>query len=185
MEISVSPELEVILGYARDEAMRTGHYGMTADHLILGALRQGGNRLCRALRALGTAPEELKAYIDAQVFREDGIPYVDAHRIGLARGAVNLLNLSVYEALKADCDQPASEHLLLALTRCAGCAAKDFLDARGIGRDSVEEALQNQAKSAKPRRKRELPRAEDIADALEAELKRVMEKDGIKAAIYS
>ena len=36
MKIKFSQELLTILGYARDEAMRTGCYGIGADHIVLG-----------------------------------------------------------------------------------------------------------------------------------------------------
>ena len=36
MQIRISEELNTILLYARDEAMRTGSYAIGADHLMLG-----------------------------------------------------------------------------------------------------------------------------------------------------
>ena len=43
MEIKFSPELLCILNYARDEAMRTGSYGIGPDHLFLGIIRHVEN----------------------------------------------------------------------------------------------------------------------------------------------
>lgn len=37
MEIRISDELNDIIRYARDEAMRTGSYGIGPDHLFLGS----------------------------------------------------------------------------------------------------------------------------------------------------
>ena len=57
--MKISKEFDAIVGFAREEAMRTGSYSIEADHLFLGILRHGGNaaveatprwRLC-ALRA--------------------------------------------------------------------------------------------------------------------------------------
>lgn len=173
MEISVSPILETILGYARDEAVRTGHFGLTVDHLVLGALRHADNEFCTVLKSLGVSLQELKEYIDAQVFRPQAISWSDSDRVGFARSAVNALNLSVYEALREECHQPGPGHLLIGASRCEKNAFKDFLDARGIGTAALAAA-----RSGKPQRpvpgKTVLPDARDIADALEAELRRVM-----------
>ena len=38
MEIKVSDELNGIINYSRDEAMRTGSYGIGPDHLFLGII---------------------------------------------------------------------------------------------------------------------------------------------------
>ena len=46
MEIKISDELNDIIRYARDEAMRTGSYGIGPDHLFLGILRHGENAAC-------------------------------------------------------------------------------------------------------------------------------------------
>ena len=39
MEIKISRELNIIINFARDEAMRTGSYGISPDHLLLGIIR--------------------------------------------------------------------------------------------------------------------------------------------------
>lgn len=173
MEISVSPQLETILGYARDEAMRTGHFGLTVDHLALGALRHGDNEFCSLLQAVGIDLAELKEYIDRQVFRPQAISWADSERIGFTRSAVNALNLSIYEALKEECQQPGPAHLLIGASRCEKNAFKDFLDAKGI--DTAALVMARSGEVNRPvAKKTNLPDAKDIADALEAELRRVM-----------
>lgn len=185
MEISVSPELAAIIGYARDEAMRTGHFGLGVDHLVLGALRHDANSFCSILRRLGVDTAELKRYIDSQVFRPQGIPYGEENRIGLAHSALSALNLSVYEALRAECQQPGAEHLLIAASRCEKNAFRDFLDSKGIDTAAIRDAVAGKAAPARPR-KAPMPSAEDIADALEAELRRVMASGSkVKSGIYS
>lgn len=173
MDISVSPLLETILGYARDEAMRTGHFGLTVDHLALGALRHGDNGFCSLLKACGVDLAALKEHIDRQVFRPRAISWSDSSRIGFTASAVNALNLSIYEALKEDCHQPGPEHLLLGAARCSRNAFKDYLDSMGIDASTIASA--RAGKLQKPvQKKSPLPDAKDIADALEAELRRVM-----------
>lgn len=184
MEITVSPDLELIIAKARDEAMRTGHYGLTVDHLVLGALRHSDNKFCRALKSLGISLGELKEHIDAQVFRPNPVPYNEGGRIGFAHSAVSALNLSIYEALKTESSQPGPEHLLIAASRCERNAFRDFLDARGITTAMLADAVAGKPAAQKPR-KAPLPKAEDIADALEAELRRVMASGTFKSGIVS
>ena len=49
MEIKISDELNTIIGYAREEALRTGSYGIGPDHLFLGIIRHADNDACRTL----------------------------------------------------------------------------------------------------------------------------------------
>ena len=50
MEIRISDELNDIIRYAKDEAMRTGSYGIGPDHLFLGVLRHGDNAAFRTVK---------------------------------------------------------------------------------------------------------------------------------------
>ena len=49
MKMRIAEELNDIVKYAREEAMRTGSYGIGVDHLMLGLLRHAENNACRAL----------------------------------------------------------------------------------------------------------------------------------------
>ena len=53
MEIKVSEELNGIIKYAVEEAMRTGSYGIGPDHLFLGIIRHEESAPSRALQGLG------------------------------------------------------------------------------------------------------------------------------------
>ena len=58
MEISISDELHSIINFSREEAMRTGSYGIAPDHLFLGILRHRENIATDALRAAEIDLEE-------------------------------------------------------------------------------------------------------------------------------
>ena len=75
MEIKFSAELQTILCYARDEAMRTGSYGLGADHIALGLLRHRDNDACRVLTACGVDLEALKQAIDERIFADRAVPW--------------------------------------------------------------------------------------------------------------
>ena len=60
MEISISDELNSIINFSREEAMRTGSYGIAPDHLFLGILRHRENTAVDVLRGNGIDIEEMK-----------------------------------------------------------------------------------------------------------------------------
>ena len=60
MEIRISDQLNSIISYSREEALRTGSYGIAPDHLFLGILRHKENAAADALLGVGTNLQELK-----------------------------------------------------------------------------------------------------------------------------
>ena len=132
MEMRISDELNLIVRYAREEAMRTGSYGIGTDHLVLGLLRHADNNACRALRGLGADPDELKQFIDIHIFRQGSIPYSDTDQVVLSRSAQSLLNLTILEATRLRHAETDGTHLLLALTRTDGNYSQAFLKQHGI-----------------------------------------------------
>ena len=68
MQLQVSEDLNLVIKYAREEAMRTGSYGIGPDHLFLGIIRQEENAAFRTLQSLGVEPADLKTFIDQRIF---------------------------------------------------------------------------------------------------------------------
>ncbi len=132
MEISISDELNSIINYSREEAMRTGSYGIAPDHLFLGILRHRENSATDALIGSGADVEELKQFIDNRIFTNEHIPYSDIDKIAFSRGAQNVLSFTILEATKLRSRQAASQHLLLALMRAGGSYGHTYLKDMGI-----------------------------------------------------
>lgn len=133
MEIRVSEELNNIINYAREEAMRTGSYGIGPDHLFLGIIRHEENAACAALKGLGTELESMKKFIDSRIFTNENIPYSELEHITFSRGAQNVLSLTIMEATRLKCPEARPQHLLLALCRTTGSYGQAYL--RNIGVD--------------------------------------------------
>ncbi|MGM9741601.1 MAG: ATP-dependent Clp protease ATP-binding subunit [Candidatus Cryptobacteroides sp.] len=133
MEIRVSEELNNIINYAREEAMRTGSYGIGPDHLFLGIIRHNENAACEALRGLGTELESMKRFIDSRIFTNENIPYSELEHITFSRGAQNVLSITIMEATRLKCPEARTQHLLLALCRTTGSYGQAYL--RNIGVD--------------------------------------------------
>ena len=94
MEIKVTEELNRIINYAREEAMRTGSYGIGPDHLFLGIIRHDENPACNALRGLGADTDSMKRFIDSRIFTNEHIPYAELENITFSRASQNVLSLT-------------------------------------------------------------------------------------------
>ena len=132
MEIRISDQLHSIINYSREEAMRTGCYGIAPDHLFLGILRHRENPAVDALMGTGTDINELKEFIDNHIFTNEHIPYSELENITFSRGAQNVLNFTILEATKVRCREAGPQHLLLALCRAAGSYGSSYLRDTGV-----------------------------------------------------
>ena len=132
MEIRISQRLNDILGYAREEAIRTGQYAIAADHLALGILRDADNDACKSLSELGIDTAGLKSFIDAGISNGKIVPFCDSDRIAVGRSAESAINLAAMEALKAGQAEVSPAHLLLAISRMADSVCSDFLAEAGV-----------------------------------------------------
>ena len=132
MDISISDELNSIINFSREEAMRTGSYGIAPDHLFLGIIRHRENTAADALRGLATDLDEMKQFIDNHIFTNEHIPYSEIDNVSFSRGAQNVLSFTLLEAAKVHSRQASSQHLLLALTRAGGSYGSTYLKDTGL-----------------------------------------------------
>lgn len=132
MEMNVSDELGRIVAYALEEAMRTGSYEISTDHLLLGILREDGCDACRALEALGIDTEHLKRYVDAEIAFGEAVPYTDMEKVSYSRQARNTINLCVMIASALGHTLASSVHLLLAVSRSTSSVGQSYMLARSV-----------------------------------------------------
>jgi len=132
MQLQVSGELNNIISYAREEAMRTGSYGIGTDHLFLGILRDAENKAFQAMRALGIDTAEMKSFIDGRIFTNETIPYSELDKISFSRQAQNVLSITVMEASRMRSPEAGAQHLLLALTRMTESYGQVYLRQNGV-----------------------------------------------------
>ena len=130
--IQISDQLNGIIKYAREEAMRTGSYGIGPDHLFLGIIRHVDNTAFQVLQGLGIEPAELKSFIDGRIFTNETIPYSEIDHINFSRQAQNVLSITVMEATRLKSPEAAPHHLLLALCRTTDSYGQAFLRSRGV-----------------------------------------------------
>ena len=132
MQLQVSEDLNLVIKYAREEAMRTGSYGIGPDHLFLGIIRHEENAAFRTLQSLGVEPADLKTFIDQRIVTGETLPYEQLDHIAFSRQSQNVLSITVMEAsrLKSPLAQP--QHLLLALCRTTESYGQVYLRNHGI-----------------------------------------------------
>ncbi len=184
MEIKFSTDLQTILRYARDEAARTGSYGVGADHVVLGLLRHRDNDACRILSACGVDLDRLKQDIDAQVLGERPVPWADQAQIRPTRGAAALVGGAAYEALKQGGHEIFPAHLLLALIRHEKSTAADLLRGRDFDYDRLI-ALMREQNYIFPHEEIVPPRLEDLLGPLGEQLTHLYTNAYSETNLYS
>lgn len=160
-------DVNMIVEYARDEAMRTGHFGISPDHLMLAILRHGDNEAVHALSALGIEPAAFKKYLDSMMMQTESIPYDRINDVHLAESAKSALNMAVLEATKAGRDSTRPTDLLTGICRTTGSITGSYLNSRGITASGLAAAFA----PAKHRNAANTPNPKDIANALEAQIR--------------
>ena len=132
MQLKVTEDLNQVIKYAQEEAMRTGSYGIGPDHLFLGIIRHEENAAFTTLQHLGIEPADLKAFIDQRIVTGETIPYEELEHINFSRQAQNVLSITVMEATRLKSAAAAPQHLLLALCRTTESYGQVYLRSHGI-----------------------------------------------------
>ena len=139
MHLQLSSELNDILTYAKEEAMRLGNYTVSTDHLVLGIIRHRDNAAMQSLESLGINTAELKAHIEDNVRAKEPIPYEKENSLALTKASENALKIMFLEARSLHAIKPESIHLLLAILRSQDGNAVRYMEQQGIGYDKVKE----------------------------------------------
>ena len=169
MQMRISDELNTIVGYSREEAMRTGSFSIGIDHLYLGIVRHGDNGACRTLRALCIDLDEFKGYIDFHIFKSESISYSELEHIVFSRLSQNVLNIAILEATRLQSEECTSAHLLLALIRSNGSSAQTYLTENGITYESVLTFMQEENILPPQVHREEMPDEPEAAQTAEPE----------------
>ena len=139
MDIGLTGELSLILRYARDEAMRTGYYGIMPEHLLLGILRHRENDACRLLEIQGADTARMKKEVDARISRGWSVPYAEQDNISLAQEAGNAMSLAIARARSEGREEASSLHLLRSLLRCGSAVLESVFKECGIDVEELRE----------------------------------------------
>ncbi len=141
MKKNFSSRVQIVMQYAREEALRLGHDYIGTEHLLLGLIREGEGVAVEILKNLGCDLDELKRSIEDAV-RTTG----DTMTIGdipLTKRAEKILKMAYMEAERYKSDVTGTEHLLLALVREREGVAAQVLLSFDITYELVREELEN------------------------------------------
>jgi len=147
--MQISKELDIIVSYAKEEAMRTGDYLISPDHLFLGMLRHSDNRACSILEGLDANLDAMKRSVEQQLFREQSVPYSREDDVTLGREAQNCLSTAFFEAISENADEVGPVHLLLALSRCRESLCRALFESLDIDAPTIKAYCRDNGLSSK------------------------------------
>ncbi len=116
MNLQLSQEVNKILNYSYEEAMRLGNYILTPGHLLLGILRHDDNEAVRLVKTLDIDPQFLKKELESELKQGAPVPFEASDRITISGTTKNILDKSYLEAAKRAKDKrPQAIDLFFAL----------------------------------------------------------------------
>ncbi|HEX9974277.1 MAG TPA: ATP-dependent Clp protease ATP-binding subunit, partial [bacterium] len=141
MKKNFSSRVQIVIQYAREEALRLGHDYIGTEHLLLGLIREGEGIAIEVLRNLGCDLDEVRRSVeDAVKTTGDTMTIGD---IPLTKRAEKILKMAYVEAEKYKSDVTGTEHLLLALVREREGVAAQVLMSFDVTYDIIREELEN------------------------------------------
>ena len=118
MEYRLSDKLNTILSLSKEEAERLMHPEVTANHILLGMIRDGQNKAVQMLSDMGVDLSELRMRLEAVRMPQDTVSdKVPIEKIALSVAVTRLLKISMLEARLQKKEEVDAEHLLLAIAR--------------------------------------------------------------------
>jgi len=141
MNLQLSNELNEIISYSREEAMRMGSYTIGSDHLTLGIIRHQDNSAFEALMSFGVDYKMLKTKIEEKLKIGEIVPFEQADKLNLSKGAENSLRVMYLEARSLKESKPSPVHLLLAILRGDEGIAVSILKDNKITYDNLRATL--------------------------------------------
>ena len=139
MKNNFSSRVQMVIQFARDEALRLGHDYIGTEHLLLGLIREGEGIAIEILQSLGCDLEEIKNAVE-DAGRVSG-ETMTAGNIPFTKRAEKILKSAYVEAEKNKSDIIGTEHLLLALVKEKEGLASQILKSFGVTYDAVSTEL--------------------------------------------
>ena len=128
MEYRLSDKLNTIISLSKEEAERLMHAEVTANHLLLGMLRDGRNKAVQLLSEMGVDLSELRMRLESdQTSQDTQADKVPIEKIALSVAVTRLLKISMLEARLQKKEEVEAEHLLLAIARDRSSSTANIL----------------------------------------------------------
>ncbi len=142
MNLQLPEELNQIISYSKEEAMRLGSYSITPDHIVLGIIRHQDNEAFDIISKIGADYKEIKKRIEEIItIGEQTIPFDHSDKIVLSKEAERAIRLMYLEARSFSKGQPTSIHLLLAIVKADSSEAVSIFDSYQITYETIKATI--------------------------------------------
>ncbi|MCK4966390.1 ATP-dependent Clp protease ATP-binding subunit, partial [bacterium] len=141
MKNNFSHRVQMVIQYAREEAIRLNHDYIGSEHLLLGLIREGEGVAIEILKNLGCDLDEIKKAIEDMV-KAAG----DTMTIGnlpLTKRAEKILKMTYMEAKGFKSNVIGTEHLLLSICKEKDGVAAQVLLSFDVDYDSIKKELES------------------------------------------
>ncbi|NLH24566.1 MAG: ATP-dependent Clp protease ATP-binding subunit, partial [Bacteroidales bacterium] len=144
MNLKLPEELNQILSFAREEAMRLGSYTVTGDHIFLAIIRHQENQAYGILTMLDLLLWQMKNLIESKEMGRNMIPPDQADKLSLSEHAEKCLKAMYLEASKLGQTTPNALHLLLALLAIDNGIGVYWLRTKGVTEQTLRAYLKGE-----------------------------------------
>ncbi|MFA7115688.1 MAG: ATP-dependent Clp protease ATP-binding subunit [Bacteroidales bacterium] len=117
MNLRLSRYLSKAISSAKDEAMRTGTYEISSDHLIISLIRMGNNRACELIKLMDLSVNDLKEEMNRKLIKGEMIPFADTLKMRFSDDFKTLLRTMYLEAKNIQNSMPCTEIIILSVMK--------------------------------------------------------------------
>lgn len=189
MTLRLPKEINEIVGISREEAMRTGCYDITPDHLVLGIIRHKDNSAYELLTRFKIDLLMLKEQLNSHLSHEHIIPFEESSKISFSDQVQEVLKEMIISARTNKISSPDAARMLLAIIRCGNSLAAAILKDHGMTAEAITVSLESVPKPQEPEKGEEgesLGKKKTKASALESysyDLTRAAEEDKLDPVV--
>ena len=122
--------VQLVLKYAKEEAVRLGHCYVGSEHLLLGIIKDNNGKAANILTSIGCDIQEMKVMLEDMAKPSGGT--MTLGHLPLTRRAERILRTTFSEAQNYNEEVATQIHLLLALVREDDGLATEVLSAYTI-----------------------------------------------------
>lgn len=189
MTLRLPKEINEIVGISREEAMRTGCYDITPDHLVLGIIRHKDNSAYELLTRFKIDLLMLKEQLNSHLSHEHIIPFEESSKISFSDQVQEVLKEMIISARTNKISSPDAARMLLAIIRCGNSLAAAILKDHGMTAEAITVSLESVPKPQEPEKGEEgesLGKKKTKVSALESysyDLTRAAEEDKLDPVV--
>ncbi len=149
MDAKFSQRIKDVLSYSKEEAIRLGNSYISAEHLLLGLLREGEGVAIDILVTMGVDLSTLKKSIEDSIKADTTKVTSNPENIPLLKNAERILKLVYLEARSLKNTRVDTGHLILAILREENNLVTQLLNNMNIDYGILKKELNNRSTKAK------------------------------------